>query len=102
MRTILSWSATAGMIIDASQKSLVPEGFTKLSLARCRSEIDSLSQQLAQTSQQDLSAQAAGLNKIIEAAEEDIDSGRRDDASKHIADLQRMEENLKARSGAAQ
>ncbi|WP_431323290.1 hypothetical protein [Rhizobium sp. YTU87027] len=100
-RSVLSWSATAAMILEARQKSIVPEGFTRLSLKRCRTEIDNIAQQLTKTASQDLSVQIAGLNKVIATALEDVESGRNQDAARQLENVRRMQQALKARSGAS-
>ncbi|CCM78092.1 hypothetical protein [Rhizobium mesoamericanum] len=102
IRSLLSWSATAVMIIEAREKSIVPKGFTRLSLKRCGKEIDSLAQQLTKTGSQELSLQITELSKAVEVAGNDLVNGRNEDAAKQLEDLRRRQETLKAASGASQ
>ncbi|MDQ0562523.1 hypothetical protein QO004_004328 [Rhizobium mesoamericanum] len=90
------------MILEAREKSIVPKGFTRLSLKSCRKEIDSLAQQLTKTGSQELSLQIMGLSKVIEAASDDVVNDRNEDAAKQLEDLRRRQETLKAASGASQ
>ncbi len=101
IRSVLSWSATAVMILEARQRSIVPKGFTGLSLKRCEKEINSLAQQLTKTGSE-LSLQITALSKAIEVAGDDVVNGRNEDAAKHLEDLRRRQETLKAASGASQ
>ncbi|WP_210163568.1 hypothetical protein [Rhizobium mesoamericanum] len=89
------------MILEARQRSIVPKGFTGLSLKRCEKEINSLAQQLTKTGSE-LSLQITALSKAIEVAGDDVVNGRNEDAAKHLEDLRRRQETLKAASGASQ
>ncbi|OWV92798.1 hypothetical protein ATY81_16745 [Rhizobium sp. R72] len=101
LRSILSWSATAAMILEARQTLFVPQGFARLSLERCSKEIDSLARQLTKTSPRDLSVEIDDLNKAIAAASADVASGRNEDAARQLENLRRMQDSLKAQSGAS-
>jgi hypothetical protein len=100
IRALLSWSATADMILNARAQMLIPAGFSTLAIDRCKNEISSLSKELAETSPQDLTVTIGRLNEIIDAANDDIANGRADEASRHLRDLREIEIHLKESSGA--
>jgi hypothetical protein len=100
LRALLSWSATADMVLDAQAKMLVPSDFTALALERCGKEIGSLSEDLSRTSPQDLTVMIGRLNEIIGAAHEDIVNDRTGEISRRLEDLRAIEASLKARPGA--
>lgn len=101
IRALLSWSATADMVLDARAKMLVPNSFAALTMERCGKEIGSLSKELP-TSPQDLADVTGRLLKTIGAAHDDIVKGRTDTVSQHLGDLRSIEAEIKGYSGAAQ
>lgn len=101
IRAVLSWSATADMVLEARTTMLVPNSFAALTVERCGKEIGSLSKELP-TSPRDLAAIATRVVIIIDAAHDDIINGRTDTVSQHLEALRSLEAELKAGSGAAQ
>lgn len=101
LRGILSWSATAEMVLDARAKMLVPDSFAALTLERCGKEIANLSKALP-ASPQNLAALAGRLNATIAAAHDEIVDGRTDGPSRNLQDLRRLNGEWRAKSGAAQ
>ena len=102
MQEILSWSASAEMILDARLGARVPEGFTDLAVERCQKEISDLSSQLPQTSRYDQArAAAARFNGLIAAAHDEIRHGRFEQGQQHLVELHRHEAEQRATSGAA-
>jgi hypothetical protein len=92
MQQILSWSASAELILDARLGARVPQGFTDLAVERCRKQISDLSSELPQTSGYDRAkAAVAKLNGLIAAAHEEISDGRLEEGRRHLADLHRYE-----------
>ncbi|MBB3659192.1 hypothetical protein FHX15_004456 [Rhizobium sp. BK650] len=101
MQEILSWSATAEMILDARLGALVPKGFTALAVERCQKEILDLSSQLPQTSQQaEAKANIVKLDKMIGAVKDDVDHGRFDAGRQRLTELQQYTADLRKTSGA--
>ncbi|AVA25597.1 hypothetical protein [Rhizobium sp. NXC24] len=101
VQALLSWTATADMVLDARAKMHVSDSFTALTVDRCGKEIGSLSKELP-ASPQDLAAVASRLTITIGVAHDDIVNGRTGTVSQHLADLRNLEAQLKASSGAAQ
>jgi hypothetical protein len=101
IRSVLSWSATADMALDARVRMLVPNSFTALTMERCGKEIGSLSTKLS-ASRRDFATVADQLNTVIGAAHDDLVNGRTDTISQHLEALRNLEAKLKTGSGAAQ
>jgi hypothetical protein len=81
IRALLSWSATADMILNAQAQMLIPAGFSTLAIDRCKNEISSLSKKLAEKSPQDLTVTIGKLNEIIDAANDEFANNRGDETS---------------------
>ncbi|AYG68492.1 MULTISPECIES: hypothetical protein [unclassified Rhizobium] len=101
IRAVLSWSATADMVLEARAKMLVPNSFSALTMERCATKIGSLSKELP-ASPRYLAAVAGRLVIIIGAAHDDIVNGRTETIARHLEDLRGVEAELKAGSRAAQ
>ncbi|MDK4715316.1 hypothetical protein [Rhizobium sp. CNPSo 4039] len=100
IRDVLSWSATAEMVLDARTKMLVSNSFAILTIERCTKEIGSLSKELP-TFPENLAALAGRLNMITGSAHRELINGRTDGLSQHLRDLRSLESELRAKSGAA-
>ncbi len=101
IREVLSWSATADMVLEARARMLVPNRFAALTVERCAKEIDSLAKALPASSP-NLGSIAGRLTAVIGAAHDDIVNGRTDTVSRHLEDLRSIEAEMKAGSGAKQ
>lgn len=96
MDGILSWSATAEMILDGRLGAEVPKGFTDLALERCQQEISNLSSQLPQTSRfGDARASVLQLNRLIAAAYGEVGQDRFERGRQHLAALHQYEAKLR-------
>lgn len=100
IRDVLSWSATAEMVLDARTRMLVSNSFAILTIERCTKEIGSLSKELP-TTPENLATLAGRLNMITGAAHHELIDGQTDRLSQHLRDLRSLESELRAKSGAA-
>ncbi|TWB10827.1 hypothetical protein FBZ99_11046 [Rhizobium sp. ERR 1071] len=100
IRDVLSWSATAEMVLDARTEMRVSNSFAILTIERCAKEIGSLSKELP-TFPENLAALAGRLNMVTGSAHRELINGRTDGLSQYVRDLRSFESELRAKSGAA-
>ncbi|WP_157386314.1 hypothetical protein [Rhizobium leguminosarum] len=101
MQQILSWSASAEMILDARIAKNVPEGFTDLAVEKCQTEISDIASQLPQTARTaHARAAVVMLNGLISAAHDEIGHGRLEQGHQHIAELHRYQAEQRSTLGA--
>ncbi|MBY5337258.1 hypothetical protein HFO99_25715 [Rhizobium leguminosarum] len=101
MQQILSWSASAEMILDARIGKNVPEGFTDHAVEKCQKEISDIASQLPQTARTAHARESVlMLNGLISAAHDEIGHGRLEQGHQHIAELHRYEDEQRSTLGA--